>query len=470
MKKIFTLLMASFVLLAGAEAQIKKIIPPPPPPSETLSVSPTSIHFESSGGSETLIVKTNISGGFSISAESSWCSVSISGKYLYLDCKQNTSANSRNDYFYVNAGKKQVKVELYQAGKKQIRSDADRIRITDVKLGNVDKKGNILNDYGYTLYDTSSYIRPKISYENIARETKDITLYMKIIKPDGTLSNGSATDNYSYSTSLSLSEYTTRGENTFLGWGNAEKSSWKITGTYTWEIWCSDKLLYTKTFEIRTSQKSSSSSSSSSSRSTNLYSKRTEWRRLINNVLYYASDAGSTYKYKGEMYGSDWDGLGVVKYDGGDNYWGKFSDSKRDGYGIYFVGADDSHINNCPDCMFFVGTYRDGQRNGKGTCYDKNGKLLYFGEFRDGVPVDTYPNYFSGSTYKFEYIEYESSKYLGETKDGEQHGYGIYLFPNSGAAYYSGFLNGEIDGTGLYVRDEDAEFVTLEYDMGTLVE
>lgn len=72
------------------------------------------------------------------------------------------------------------------------------------------------------------------------------------------------------------------------------------------------------------------------------------------------------------------------------NYEGSFKDGVPSGTGTYFSWRDD--IWSLKNCRKYVGGWSEGHPEGFAKCYDKDGNLLYEGEFTDGKPVDKYPN------------------------------------------------------------------------------
>ncbi|MHB1277701.1 MAG: protein kinase domain-containing protein [Bacteroidia bacterium] len=105
--------------------------------------------------------------------------------------------------------------------------------------------------------------------------------------------------------------------------------------------------------------------------------------------------SGTYYFSDGTVYVGGWkndsfSGRGKMTWEDGDKYDGSYSNGKRNGLGTYTTGGGD--INNCPDCRKYQGYWKDNNKHGMGKCFDRNGNLLYDGEFRDGKPVDDYPN------------------------------------------------------------------------------
>ena len=124
------------------------------------------------------------------------------------------------------------------------------MEITDMRFANTDYNGNILTSYGAQLYSSDMrYLKPKIYYNGLASESKTITLYVKVINPDGSLRSGTSSPaGYSYSNSLTISSGS---GNTLIlsGWGNSDQSTYPV-GTYRVEVWYNDNRLYSKSVQI----------------------------------------------------------------------------------------------------------------------------------------------------------------------------------------------------------------------------
>lgn len=175
------------------------------------------------------------------------------------------------------------------------------------------------------------------------------------------------------------------------------------------------------------------------------------WKNMVKKVM--GSGVSQTYTegdvYKGQMSSGNRHGMGFYRWKDGDFYAGAWQNGAKNGYGIYIINNDGSYINGCKDCIYYVGNWENGGKAGKGTCYDKMGNLIYYGNFSDDKPTETYP--MSGySSYKFECVSCGEDKYVGETKDGKRHGYGIYLWTN-GAIWVGNWSEGERKGYGIYM-------------------
>lgn len=197
---------------------------------------------------------------------------------------------------------------------------------------------------------------------------------------------------------------------------------------------------------------SSNSGGSGSSQESNALSRK-EWATLMRKAVDYVGVNYDNGAYKGQRDSNGVrQGLGVYWWsEDGDYFWGRWENGDQDGMGIYMMGDDSYNINNCQGCRYFVGQYDNDSKSGKGTCYDSWGNLIYYGDFSNDSPTGSYPNGENYSQYKFEVIKYtDGAMYVGETKNGERHGYGIYLW-SSGAAWYGPWEDGQRDGYGIYL-------------------
>jgi len=232
-----------------------------------------------------------------------------------------------------------------------------------------------------------------------------------------------------------------------LSWLSINKYSSSITLTCNANTSTSDRADY---FTITAGSKSVRINIKQKGQATAL--NLTEINRLIfwniNSNSTYSWDNGDRYKGQKNSDGSR-SGLGAYYWNSGTIYFGSFSNNLMDGYGIC-ISLDGSHTNNCPNSRYYVGNWSNGQKSGKGTCYDETGKLIYYGDFSNDKPTDTYPS--SGlSSYKFEIIKSNGDDfYLGETKDGSPQGQGIYIWGNGGM-WYGEWKDGKRAGYGIYI-------------------
>ena len=116
--------------------------------------------------------------------------------------------------------------------------------ITGVKFGNVDDDGHVIDKYGAKLFASEvKYLKPQFSYKGLASNEKTITVYVKILKEDGSLEKGSSSpEGFTYKQEITVKP----GSNQtalLLGWGRNSGGSFS-PGQYGFEIWYKDKLIF----------------------------------------------------------------------------------------------------------------------------------------------------------------------------------------------------------------------------------
>ena len=120
--------------------------------------------------------------------------------------------------------------------------------ITKLEVANTDKSGNIIQDYGSTIYDfKTKYLKPRITVQSLGGKGK-YKVYIKLYK-DGTLRTGSSSPaGYSYDDDITISE---SGSNVIPlpGWGSETAGHWP-TGNYRFEIWYGDYCIGSKSFKV----------------------------------------------------------------------------------------------------------------------------------------------------------------------------------------------------------------------------
>ena len=140
-----------------------------------------------------------------------------------------------------------------QEAKKKLEAETAKTAYMNIKkmeFANVDNQSNLLSDFGIELNDTDlRYLKARITYDSLLDWDKDITIYKKIICPDGTIDRGSSSpEGYTSSESVTIK----KGNNhklEFLGWGNKNECLFKA-GVYQYELWYEDRLIYKSSFEI----------------------------------------------------------------------------------------------------------------------------------------------------------------------------------------------------------------------------
>ena len=124
-------------------------------------------------------------------------------------------------------------------------------------------------------------------------------------------------------------------------------------------------------------------------------------------------------KYKGEVENGVPNGLGFLIFPNGDKYVGEYKDGKRNGRGTFTYNDGK-----------YVGEWKDGEQHGQGTItWSDGGK--YVGEWKDGIPNGQ--GTFTFSEYDKNGNLSDGKKYVGSWKDGEPwSGQGTYTWSDGG--------------------------------------
>ena len=83
------------------------------PPQYTLSVDPSLLTFDASGGTRTITVNSNTNWSISVNT-ASWGHLTTDGNTLTLRVDSNTGTTERTDYFKIKAGDKEEKISIRQ--------------------------------------------------------------------------------------------------------------------------------------------------------------------------------------------------------------------------------------------------------------------------------------------------------------------------------------------------------------------
>jgi hypothetical protein len=353
-----------------------------------LTATPTNLTFYASGGSSSVNVKTNID-AWSVGGAPSWCTVSKSGSSVSVTCSANTGS-VRTGSFKITAGSKTETISIYQnAAETTLTATPTSLTFT--------ASGGSSTVNVYTNADTWS-VQGMPSW--------------------------CTTSKYSTSASITCSANT----------GSARSGSFTITaGSKTATIYISQAASDRDGDGVPDRDNTSGS---------NLIEEcRAMIKRAMNTGATQTYDGGD--RYKGQLYG-----LGIYYWNNGTVYLGRWKNGDRTGYGIY-MAREGYDVANCPNCKFYVGDFATNNKSGKGFCYNKAGKWIYYGDFADDKPTETYP--MNLSSCKFECLEYQGGdKYIGETKDGKAEGYGACLW-KSGAIWFGWWKDGVRDGSGIYI-------------------
>lgn len=111
-----------------------------------LSVSPSSVSFDSYGGCKTLSV--NSSDLWRITTNTyEWGHLSISGNKITLRVEANNSKNSRSDFFEISSGSKKYRVSITQSGNRSDSYNSNSTRVNG-SIINVWTDHNVTDSYG----------------------------------------------------------------------------------------------------------------------------------------------------------------------------------------------------------------------------------------------------------------------------------------------------------------------------------
>ena len=139
-----------------------------------------------------------------------------------------------------------------------------------------------------------------------------------------------------------------------------------------------------------------------------------------------------------------------------DTYIGEWKNNKKHGQGTYYYLAENEYKGDQ-----YVGEYKNGYVHGQGTYITAKGNK-YVGEYREGRRNGQFVvSYTNGDKFVGEYkndikysqgtyiygpnSEWAGEKYMGEHKDGERTGLGIYFWADGRkdiGEFKNGYLNG----------------------------
>ena len=155
------------------------------------------------------------------------------------------------------------------------------------------------------------------------------------------------------------------------------------------------------------------------------------------------------------------DGKGTQKFEDGSQYVGTFKDGQRDGFGKFIWSSDGvSRTGEKYPTSEYLGQFRNGLRHGPGVLRWVNGNV-YMGDFMDG------------QVHGFGTKEYEDERtYIGNWRDGKREGFAKYTFAD-GSIYVGGYKdNKKHDETGLalYIKPVENGYWFVKYNNGKLTE
>lgn len=157
-------------------------------------------------------------------------------RYVFADCVR-TLAQARNTI-----------QDSYAKSKESLDESNQPFKVTACAVGNTDKNGNVLTNYGNTIYSYSTrYLRPQLTISCDKPGTYKI--YTKFYTPGGILSTGTGSPSgFTNSTELYISNGTKT--YTLSGWGGDTSGFWK-SGNYKYDFFCNGVNLGFYEFSIK---------------------------------------------------------------------------------------------------------------------------------------------------------------------------------------------------------------------------
>ena len=214
-----------------------------------LWVYPSEINLSEYENSGDFQVSTN-QYGWEIQNWPSW--VNLTETYGYessnvpFTVDRNNTNYTRSDYITVATNQdgfiKEVKVLVSQPPTPKTAP----FTITSIEIGNIDYNGNVINDYGTTIYSwQTKYLAPKLYISVNVPGT--YTIYTKLYF-DGYLSQGtSSPKGYTNKREIKVTKSTSYVLST--GWGKDTAGNWHA-GNYRWEFYLFDEKIGEKSFRI----------------------------------------------------------------------------------------------------------------------------------------------------------------------------------------------------------------------------
>ena len=217
----------------------------------TVLISSTRLlRFGATGGEQTVTVNSNIE-AWKVESNQSWCTPRKNGNRLIVNCRENSTANSRTARLVITANALTVEVTIEQAGKTPTETPvAESMKITAVRLAGGYADGTT-GKLGDTLFNNLTSLSTQITCNYSVRSSKPVNLDFKIIDPNGKLLSvaGAA---YTFSQTVTLRSGTQQDEVIDIaGWKTTSgEAAFATAGKYMYEIWTEGVKLFETTFEV----------------------------------------------------------------------------------------------------------------------------------------------------------------------------------------------------------------------------
>jgi len=144
-------------------------------------------------------------------------------------------------------------------------------------------------------------------------------------------------------------------------------------------------------------------------------------------------------KYIGGYKGGKFHGQGILTFSNGEKNEGIF----KEGFIWDGFGAE-----GLSDGSKYVGEYKDGKFHGQGTTTSFDGSK-YTGEYKNGQ-MDGQGTFTSS----------DGSKYIGEYKNGQMDGQGTFT-SSDGSKYIGEYKNGQMDGQGTFISSDGSKYIGM---------
>jgi cytoskeletal protein RodZ len=130
--------------------------------------------------------------------------------------------------------------------------------------------------------------------------------------------------------------------------------------------------------------------------------------------------------YRGGLVGETREGDGMYLWASSVLYIGGWQNNFKGGKGIHIMPKG-YNFADLSGCRIVVANFQDDKAEGYMTCYNNRGVLIYEGRVKNGKPSAAYPSSKTNQDKRFDYIDYGTEYYLGETLNGQKHGFGLYV-------------------------------------------
>lgn len=157
-------------------------------------------------------------------------------RYVFADCAK-ALAQARNNI-----------QDSYNKSKESLDESNQPFKVTGCAVGNTDKNGKVLTNYGSIIYSYSTrYLKPQLTIS--CDKPGMYTIYTKFYTPDGNLSTGTnSPSGFTNSTEVYISSGSKN--YTLNGWGGDTAGFWK-SGNYKYEFYCNGVYLGYYEFSIK---------------------------------------------------------------------------------------------------------------------------------------------------------------------------------------------------------------------------